>query len=109
MKKLQKKKTKKINKLTDCRPTESGNELLTKEAVDIYFKTILNQNKTIELLKTDQEQDLYRQFLKKVNPKDFKEQHLATLFTNDDNLGIYKRFNNTSFIVKTNIDLETDD
>ena len=31
------------------------------------------------------------------------------MFSNDENMGICKRFNNTSFIVKTNIDLEADE
>ena len=103
------KRTKRIKKLCDCRPSKSGNSLLTKEALMAFFKSILDENKIKVLAKTDSELKILKSILKKSRANKFKEFVKPKYFPLTNNMGFQKEFPNTSFIVGVNLELEADD
>ena len=53
---------KKTKKSFNCKPTNKSNSLLTKEEWETFFKENLNEKKILDLLNSDKERYLFKQF-----------------------------------------------
>ena len=103
------KRTKRIKKLCDCRPSKSGNPLLTQKDMDGFFYNYLEENKIKTLAKTDSELKTLKSIMKKSRASKFKKFIQPKHFPLTKNMGFQKEFPNTSFIVGVNLELEADD
>ena len=103
------KKTKRIKKLCDCRPSKFGNPLLTQKALDGFFIKNLEEIKIKVLAKTDSELKILKSIWNKSRASKFKKFIKPKHFPLTKNMGFQKEFPNNSLLVNVNLELEAND